>query len=571
MKQFFTNFLFSLFLLVVLATTSLVRPPVASAQTCAQGEALCALDDILNLSIFNNDRDACVRIVCAIQSFYDRIPDNPPPLPWYEPRLREFYDRVHDGNPDEIFGERYTYAQVNWIIHSLLIHFLGPIPFSSNAEELVRNLASVIDTVNMVIEFFQGGESGDGASSPRNVPNLAALNQFGVAGQTFAGLVYITNSLDFQRTVSGVGEVKKFFTNLSLISPVSAQGTGYSRLNMSLVVNQLWTATRNMAYLVSSILIIAAGFMVIFRTRLSPQLSVSIQMVIPRIAISLFLVTFSYAIAGFVIDLIYVVISLVIGMISLTTGTNIIDNPIAAITQLSTNFNFVNHFLGIWIGAALFLLVGTVIITIVAAAIPGMGTLGIVAVPILGMILGIVMWSIYVWARIVGQLIVAYISLNLLVIGGPLMIIFDILPNSKGAFKKWLMCVIGNASVFLMYILMAILAELSFNLIQPLQGFNDTFPRLLAGNVYTLPGFIYPDNLIFSYLVFMGFMTFVPTVVNSVKNMFCKTSDIGDFVQNSVKDTIGQFSKAGENAGKSITEYKRDQARQKDTKTNATD
>ena len=56
------------------------------------------------------------------------------------------------------------------------------------------------------------------------------------------------------------------------------------------------------------IILIAAGFMIMFRVKINPQTVVSLQTMIPKLVITLLLVTFSYAIAGLVIDMIYVFI-----------------------------------------------------------------------------------------------------------------------------------------------------------------------------------------------------------------------------------------------------------------------
>ena len=45
---------------------------------------------------------------------------------WYNQSFEEWSAKVFDdSNPQEIFGERYTYAQVTWIMHSLQAFALG--------------------------------------------------------------------------------------------------------------------------------------------------------------------------------------------------------------------------------------------------------------------------------------------------------------------------------------------------------------------------------------------------------------------------------------------------------------
>ena len=66
--------------------------------------------------------------------------------PWYNQTPDQFHRKVFDTtNPDEIFGERYTFAQVNWIINSLL-SAINPAPGDPAAFNIlldqIRNLLS---------------------------------------------------------------------------------------------------------------------------------------------------------------------------------------------------------------------------------------------------------------------------------------------------------------------------------------------------------------------------------------------------------------------------------------------
>src|SRR5260221_3702195 len=48
------------------------------------------------------------------------------PGTWYDQNFHDWSNKVFDpNNSNEIFGERYTYAQVNWIINSLIAIVIG--------------------------------------------------------------------------------------------------------------------------------------------------------------------------------------------------------------------------------------------------------------------------------------------------------------------------------------------------------------------------------------------------------------------------------------------------------------
>jgi hypothetical protein len=515
-----------------------VDPPLVGAV------AACEVADIAG--IFGSTTDPTTLALCQTVAYYmnKAIFASPIPSRWYDTSLFEFSRRVFDSNnTDEIFGERYTYAQVNWIISSIIVYIFPPLRYTS-----------IIELLTFVSQIIMGvGNAGNvfGDASPI----LESLPKLGIIGGTYAIMAQVPNFIFVSPIASGVTEVKNLAAKFNIASPASAQGLGYEKLNLG-TVRDMWVATRNMAYLIATIILIVAGLMVIFRTKISPQASVTVQMIIPRLVISLVLVTFSFAIVGFVIDMMYVIITAVLGMISFTTGTRIISDLSLAISNLTGSFNFVQHFLGVYIAIAVILMLLAIVIAFVAVLAPGAA----VIIPISGIILGFFMWSVYLWARIVGQLIVAYITLMLLTIAGPIMIIMDILPTSKGGFKKWLSCVIGNASVFVSYALISILIFMMFaNTNAGFFGSNTGFtngPHIRAN--YNLPLFTGGStrgDFFLQYFIFMGFMSIVPNLVSAIKNLFCKTSDFSNFMENTVKDTFGQFSKAGQEAGKTGGEW----------------
>lgn len=92
-----------------------------------------------------------------------------------------------------------------------------------------------------------------------------------------------------------------------------AQGVGFSGLSPLL---ELWKAFRNIAYALLAVIMIAVGFMVMFRKKIDPKTVVTVQNAIPRIVVALLLVTFSYAIVGIMIDLMYLSIVLAVSIVS---------------------------------------------------------------------------------------------------------------------------------------------------------------------------------------------------------------------------------------------------------------
>lgn len=128
--------------------------------------------------------------------------------------------------------------------------------------------------------------------------------------------------------------------NFGIVKPVHAQGTGFEGLNPLL---GLWTAFRNIVYLIFTIVFVVIGLAIMFRIKIDPRTVMTIQNQIPKIIVGIVLVTFSYAIAGFLIDMMYGSIYLIGNVITSTnkkvaSGVNITgviqsDNPFSAASQ----------------------------------------------------------------------------------------------------------------------------------------------------------------------------------------------------------------------------------------------
>jgi len=235
-------------------------------------------------------------------------PGNPSPIPssapttstssWYNQGFASWYSKVFDNkNPSEIFGERYTAAQVQWIIYGLLslpLNFIS----QGNEEAVSCSLKIMLDKSLDVVTCATGV-----VNTFKNV--LAPLgfltdNQ-SVNQKNPLAIVFDTS----ERSVSGIKYTKDFIQKFSFVPAVNAQsGFGYSTLG---TIQTYWAASRNVSYALVVLIVIVFAFMIMFRVKISPQVVISVQSTLPKLFVALILITFSYAIAGFMIDLIYVV------------------------------------------------------------------------------------------------------------------------------------------------------------------------------------------------------------------------------------------------------------------------
>lgn len=394
--------------------------------------------------------------------------------PWYNQNFSQFQKKITTAPDDEIFGERYTFAQINWIINSIAV-MLNP----ASGIDSPSKLWEFINAVKNPITQAQSGQ-------PLAFSDYAKLGPMGL----FAGGI---SALYTNPPASGVQEIKytasKLFDYTTGIEPAYAQGYGFDGLNSGGAVRTLWTASRNMAYLIMTILLIASGFLIMFRVKINPQTVVSLQTMIPKLIITMILVTFSFAIAGLVIDLIYVLIATFVGILG---ANEVITNVPSAINTLTTR-GFFRYAALQAPTSILLLLVALVAITISLPFIlaTGFGFFGI-GIGIFIALLGL--WAIIIVAKIFIMMFRSYIMLILQIIIAPLQIMLDLIPGQNG-FGNWFRNLLAEASVFATIpILLVIQHVLSgnaiSNIINQLTGgglyIKDTFMGL-GGETIRLP------------------------------------------------------------------------------------
>jgi len=113
---------------------------------------------------------------------------------------------------------------------------------------------------------------------------------------------------------SGIYWVQSGLENAGFVPKTyAAQGIGFATLQP---IRDLWKIFRDFSYFILVIIIIAIGFMIMFRTKVNPQTVISLESALPRIIFALILITFSFAIAGFLVDLMYILIVLSISLIA---------------------------------------------------------------------------------------------------------------------------------------------------------------------------------------------------------------------------------------------------------------
>ncbi|MBI2020443.1 hypothetical protein HYS94_03390 [Candidatus Daviesbacteria bacterium] len=136
----------------------------------------------------------------------------------------------------------------------------------------------------------------------QGVPILSQTNLSNGALGTTTSLI---TALYMNPPVRTVDYLASFGDQFRVVKQVNAQvvGSGEGVLRPILA---LWQVSRNISYVIMTIIFVIIGLMVMFRQRINPQTVITAQAALPGLVIGLILITFSYFLAGLVSDMAFV-------------------------------------------------------------------------------------------------------------------------------------------------------------------------------------------------------------------------------------------------------------------------
>ncbi len=332
--------------------------------------------------------------------------------PWWRESPVTQVKKAEEGDINEVNAVRFGQSQFNTTVNAIAIGILDPSG---------KNQAAAIPTLSNAIALLGGNQP--------------------VATQQY--LAYMGSKAGF-------------------VDQAYAQATagGYTILQP---IQQLWVASRNVAYLITSLTLVVIGFMIMLRKKIDAQTVIGIEQALPNLVITLLLITFSYAIAGFVIDMIYFVTFF--GIKLLAMGGIFSDTGSAAINTiktsnlfkilLSTIFNIPGA-QGSTVTTAANAVAGLVgdLLGNTTGALTG-GAAGLLSQPIAFVIFAVaILFSIF---KLFFSLLMSYIQIIIGAILGPLQLMMNAMPGSD-AFSKWFRNLLANAMAFPAAALMLVFA-----------------------------------------------------------------------------------------------------------------
>lgn len=375
------------------------------------------------------------------QAFAQSSSGSPTTGTWFNQDFFDWYHKVYnDQNPSDIFGERYTAAQVQWVVYSLISLPLNMDP----------------DTQKVVACFFGivGGSSDVDTCGQSLLDRFKKFDQYfkslSKTGYNNTNAPFLAQLFDYKnRPISGIGYLAGLKSKLSIVQPAYAQaGFGYTALNP---IQKYWTGFRNIAYALFVLVAIIFAFLIMFRVKLNPQTVVSVQSALPKIIGAIVLVTFSYAISGFMIDLMYIIGGLLAALVVAAGFASNITGPFGTFNGVNsifpsnaTGLYFITHML---VYDIFFLL--SVVINFVASALSVVQVLPSAIFAIIGILLVVWLLILMIWYsfKATWVLIKTLISVYIAIITSPLQFLLGTLVPSMG-FGNWFKRLLADLLVF---------------------------------------------------------------------------------------------------------------------------
>lgn len=464
---------------------------------------------------------------------------------------------------------------VYFIVISLFVHFISKdkvlVSPSSPISPIEKNRTEIYEVINdkklnstkegkMIIGLYKFTICGMIGEACTDNPKDGNKN----SSNSFFGFVSKLIVTPFANPpASGISWAYESFQQAGFIpKTMAAEGIGFTSIKP---FANIWKIFRDVSYMFLVIVLIAIGFMIMFRAKINPQTVISVENALPKIVITLILITFSFAIAGFLIDLMYVSIVLIISILS-NNGNNFnavnyqnefigadflhIFTDVAGRSSLGSIIPIIgDSLLGIidptivfglrtLVGIASMIVLNNTLFHTVETSLAGglngiivfgqsLGSLpgALLAAPLALLFLTIIFylgstllftlawWVLiggtvaFVAFRIIALLFSSYIKLILIIIISPLLLLFESVPG-KNILAYWIKNIIGFLLPFPITVAISLIGYIIINNTTPAGYVDVRLPYLFGIN-----------SSAFKILVGMGLIFIIPEIVKLVKEV----------------------------------------------------
>ncbi|KKR05629.1 MAG: hypothetical protein UT34_C0002G0136 [candidate division WS6 bacterium GW2011_GWF2_39_15] len=263
-------------------------------------------------------------------------------------------------------------------------------------------------------------------------------------------------------------------------STYAASSDGYTFLT-SIGIDQLWEKTRLIAYVMFVVVLIAAGFMIMFRQKIGGQLMITVFNTLPGVIAGLVVVTFSFAIVGLVLNFGTLLVNVVASLLN-PSGEDlvVVTNPFSLLNVGSFFRQASDETKGIVFGSSgLVALIAGAVAAIVtqgaflAVAAAAGAAIAVALIAVLIVIIGVVL---YASVRVYITVLTAYLGIILDTVMAPFYLVASALPGNSHIGTDWFKRILRNTLVFPLVFLFINLGQYILK-----TDFNVSFPAGLVG------------------------------------------------------------------------------------------
>lgn len=324
-----------------------------------------------------------------------------------------------------------------------------------NSDAQTTNMNSAVANLINIYTTMAGTESvkpceGSSSAAAAALPSISRNGLVGTTHNAMAVLMLnpptqdVANHL-YVEWIPGASE--------NSANSVYAAESGYDYL-LTTGISGLWEKVRNIAYVLFIIVLIAAGFMIMFRHKIGGQVAVTVMSTIPNVVVSLLLVTFSFAIVGLIMNLGGILVNVLGGVLELGTDKVIIDNFFSVFGAFFKGDTGGGAASGTLLTGAVTALAGNAGLgALTAASVTGALPViagAVVLAGIIAVILGIIVLGVVLWAsfKVFSTLLKAYAGLLMDTILAPLYLLISAIPGQEQKRTDWFNRVLKNVLVF---------------------------------------------------------------------------------------------------------------------------
>lgn len=275
-----------------------------------------------------------------------------------------------------------------------------------------------------------------------NIPEIAKIGLIGLTDKANMAMIEGFSGVDIPSYLAS-----EWVPGYDTSTSIYAASDGYSYLDET-NVDVLWDRIRLISYIFFVVILIVAGFMIMFRHKIGGQLAVSVFNTLPNIIIALILVTFSFAIVGLLLNIGVMLINVIASILGVTADTAIkMDGPFSLLSGI---LGGKLDALGINLSVPLLLaIVGGLVIGLIALS-GGTAAPALIAGTVIVLLIVIIVAGILIFAsiRVYLTLLTAYLGIILNTIMAPIYLTFSAFPGQGFMVQDWLNRIIKGVLTF---------------------------------------------------------------------------------------------------------------------------